>query len=71
MGIDFQEIWDQAVLNAAKLDRCQSPHDFAVVKGDRRAACRKCGGDVNADCARWYIEGLAHARPKEIENGTG
>jgi len=60
--------------NAAKLDGCETPHDFKKIMGltpreSMKLAnkCQKCGGQIANELARWYILGMTHAVGKKIE----
>lgn len=56
-------IWEDVKANQKKLEECDHPHDFAIKSHGvkRNATCRKCGGNVAASQARWYLDGLKHA----------
>jgi hypothetical protein len=60
---DVKGIWEEVKLNAKKLEACGGPHAFgALVAGQRRYVCSKCGGGVNANARYWYEQGLVHGR---------
>lgn len=63
-----QKIWNDAVRNAKKLEKCEGPHDFTdveVTSGQVFYRCTKCAGRVSAVARLWYQNGLKHGRNQQ------
>jgi hypothetical protein len=60
-----KQIFEQVKANTARLDACDTPHDFIDMRvhnvPGHRHRCRKCDGEVSGHCVRWYLLGMKHA----------
>lgn len=67
--IDTASIVAKVKANRAKLDSCLR-HEFVSRDEPRtlssKFVCTKCGGEVDAQHARWYAIGLEHGAPKAV-----
>jgi len=70
----IQETAELIKENAEKLQQCSKPHDFKKIMGlspeeslHLANKCRKCGGKLPNEMARWYILGLVHAVNQKIK----
>jgi predicted SprT family Zn-dependent metalloprotease len=62
---DAKQILEQVKANSARLDACDTPHEFVDMRvhnvPGHRYRCSKCGGEVAGNCVRWYRLGMKHA----------